>query len=344
MNTDQLFDLLDLDQDGKLSRKELRDAAQRLRWHWQQAPIYAVLDFLTIRSPLSKAAFISCMDQIIRDAHGPYGQVLRQGPETSKLVCSNDSAKGPQSWPEARGREGNTAAGGADFESDDALSAVELLEDIEGHQAAADYGAVLEQLDWARPALWSGEAALLIIDPQRSFSSGAWMRSIGQNAEHEVMPIRLAFNNCARLLRAFYQSVEVMFTRCPFPPASYDWDEGLDGIVAPAQLYFVKPGNSAMWPPSNGYRQWVEGLRKRGKKTLVMGGCTLNSCLRVSAIETQTCLQNEDLEVVVDLSLCGARTQNYLKSPLFNGMSSVESAIREMTASGVTVVDRVAWR
>jgi hypothetical protein len=344
MNTDRLFDLLDLDQDGELSRSELRDAAQRLRWHWPQAPIYAVLDFLTVRSPLSKRAFLSCMDQISRDAYGPYGQVLRQGPRISTLVCSNHPAEGRQSGPETRSGEGNPAAGGTDFESDDALSAVELLEAIEGDQVAADYRAVLEQLDPARPTLSEDETALLIIDPQRSFSSGVWMLSIGQNADHEVMPIRLAFDNCAKLLRAIYPRVEVMFSRCPFPPASYDWDESLDGIVASTQLYFVKPGNSVMWPPTNGYRQWVEGLRKRGKRTLVMGGCTLNSCLRVSAIETHQCVQNEDLEVFVDLSLCGARTENYLKSPLFNGMSSVESAIREMTASGVTVAERVAWR
>ena len=170
------------------------------------------------------------------------------------------------------------------------------------------------------------------------------MQSMGPKGDHEVMPIRLAFDNCARLLEVGYRRLETMFTRCPFPPESYDWDERLDAILADAQLYFVKPGNSVLWPPTNGFAQWVEGLLARGKHTLVMGGCTLNSCLRVSASETQQCFRDDGLRVVVDLSLCGARTRNYIQSPFFGGMSSVESAIRQMAASGVTVAERVEWR
>jgi hypothetical protein len=47
--------------------------------------------------------------------------------------------------------------------------------------------------------------------------------------------------------------------------------------------------------------------------------------------------------VVVDLALCGARTGNYLSTPQFNNMSPVESAIRQMTAAGVTVAESVIW-
>jgi hypothetical protein len=74
-----------------------------------------------------------------------------------------------------------------------------------------------------------------------------------------------------------------------------------------------------------------------------MGGCTFNSCVRVSSVEALQFFQGRDLQVVVDASLCGARTRNYLPSPLFDGRSSVEAAIREMTAAGVQVVQRVQW-
>jgi hypothetical protein len=167
---------------------------------------------------------------------------------------------------------------------------------------------------------------------------------MGPIGELEVTPIRLAFDNCAGLLKAVYQRVEVMFTRCPFPPESYGWDERLDEIIDSGQFYFIKPSNNVLLPRTNGYREWVEGLIRCGKKTLVMGGCTLNSCLRVSAIETRRCFQNGVLDVVVDLSLAGARTSNYANSSQFGGLSSVEFAMREMTEAGVKVAELVEWQ
>jgi hypothetical protein len=63
----------------------------------------------------------------------------------------------------------------------------------------------------------------------------------------------------------------------------------------------------------------------------------------MSSIATRERFAQDGLDVVVDLSLCGARTDNYVRSDMFSGMSSVESAIRQMSSSGVTVVERVAW-
>ena len=129
-----------------------------------------------------------------------------------------------------------------------------------------------------------------------------------------------------------------------FPPDSYAWDERLDGVVDDSQLYFLKPGNSVLWPPTNGFSKWVDHLVQRGRKTLVMGGCTLNSCLRVSAVETQRAFADRGLRVAVDLSLAGARTSNYVPSDVFGGMSAVESAVREMIAAGVRVVAGITWQ
>jgi len=157
------------------------------------------------------------------------------------------------------------------------------------------------------------------------------------------MPIQAAFDNCAALLKAVYHRTEVMFTRCPFPPDSYGWDERLEGIIDPDQFYFIKPGNCALLPETNGFREWVERLISSGKKSLVMGGCTLNSCLRITSLETLSAFRDRGLEVIVDLSLCGARSSNYANSPQFGGISAVETALKQMSGEGVRVAERVEW-
>jgi hypothetical protein len=337
MTVDELFEALDLDSDGEISRGELHRAARRHRWHWPHARLYAVLDLLTIRGPLPRSAFISHMTQILRDPLGPFGEVLERSPSSSPSLHSIPSRA---SRPRADAHEGadRPRSGG------DAFGAVvSLLERVIGSELASDYETLVRDSCESRLELSAADAALLIIDPQRSFTCGAWMQSVGAGADTEVAPIRLAFDSCARLLRELDQRVETMFTRCPFPPDSYGWDERLSEVIDDSQLYFVKPGNSVLWPPTNGFRQWAGYLARRGKTTLVMGGCTLNSCLRVSALETQRCFAGHGLRVAVDLSLAGARTSNYVRSEFFEGMSAVESAVREMIEAGVRVVPQVTW-
>jgi nicotinamidase-related amidase len=183
-----------------------------------------------------------------------------------------------------------------------------------------------------------GGTALLIIDPQRSFTEGAWMQSMGPGGEKEIEPIRRAFAQCAERLQNLPQGTEVLVTRCPFPPESYAWDRILAPHLEDDQIYFVKPGNSALWPPTNGYREWILGLPARGMDTLIIGGCTLNSCVRVTAMETQSLLSPRELQVEVDLDLCGARASNYRPSPLLGGFSPVASAVQQMIEAGARVV------
>jgi hypothetical protein len=339
MTGDELFDALDLDSDGELSRTELHDAARRLEWHWKHAPLYAVLDFLTVRGPLPRDAFISHVTQMARDPHGPFGEVLRSSPCFSSSSSPHASPPEPGAGEEANGNRSGPRSGSGAFRA-----VVSLLRRIVGEEIANDYEILVQDLCGAPARVSAGDGALLILDPQRSFTRGTWMRSIGPDGVFEVEPLRLAFDNCARLLGECGHRMEKMFTRCPFPPDSYDWDEGLDEVVDDSQPYFIKPGNSVLWPPTNGFKEWVGDLIDRGKRTLVMGGCTLNSCLRVSAIDTQRCFENQGLGVAVDLSLSGARRRNYLRSSLHGGMSSVESALREMVAAGVRVIPNVEWR
>ncbi len=340
MTLNELFNILDLNKDGELSRSELHIAAERLGWHWYEAPIFAVFDLLTILKPIQRDEFTAFMREIAEDPLGPYGKVLFNAPRSSFLV-------GPKNFPSSTQKHGkgfNTLEKQQGVTSDKSVYSnwVSLLEDTAGADVANDYQSLLNGLERFHVSV--DDAAVLFIDPQRSFTSGAWMRSIGSKAEFEVKPIQLAFKNCAQFLNENYRRAEIMFSRCPFPPDSYGWDDRLTGIIDNRQLYFIKPGNSILFPYANGFREWVETCVNEGKKTLVMGGCTLNSCLRVSSIETQNLFNDSKLRVIVDLNLSGARTNNFRRSSIYGGLSAVEYAVHEMKAAGVTVVRRVEWK
>ena len=51
---DSLFEILDVNNDGAISRSDLHVAAKRMGWHWDEAPIFALLDLLTIPEPIRK--------------------------------------------------------------------------------------------------------------------------------------------------------------------------------------------------------------------------------------------------------------------------------------------------
>ena len=329
MALSELFNILDLDNNGELSRSELHEAAQRLGWHWREAPVLAVLDLLTTLNPISKNDFIAYMQQMAEDLHGPYGKVLLNSAHVVSATFSKQLAAvkhRPQTLNESNCED-----------------IVLLLKRIAGIDIANIFNKLLYKLVEKQRKITMDQAALLIIDPQRSFTKGVWMKSIGSNAEREVSPIRLAFDKCAKLLNDSYRWLETMFTRCPFPLDSYHWDDRFTDIIDSKQPYFIKPGNSVLFPTTNGFREWVESFIDNGKKILVMGGCTLNSCVRVSSIETQTYFQSTGLQVVVDLNLCGARLSNFIPSSLYEGLSAVESAVREMNRAGVRVVQGVRW-
>lgn len=328
MNPDELFNTLDIDKDGLLSRQELYLAAKTQGWHWRAAPFLAVFDLLTLLNPIPKHLFLQYINQIYTDPLGPYGDVLLNAPHfgpTHKPKAVQTSV------PELKKLDYSARI-------DEALK---VLEGAAGANCAGRHANFLNTLSIAK--LNPDKAALLIIDPQASFTQGVWMRSIGAKAKQDVAMIKQAFTSGANLTRILMHQTEIMFTRCPFPPGSYDWDSAFDAILDLRQLYFIKPGNSVLFPPTNGFMEWIEHCLDIGRTTLVMGGCTLNSCVRVSAVEVQKQFQDR-LQVVVDISLCGARVGNYLPSSEFDGFSAVESAIHQMADSGVQASRYVVWR
>lgn len=74
-----LFNVLDRDRDGRLTREGLFRVAVEPGWSWQESHLHALLDFLTVGSPLGRAAFVGCLDEVNSDPQDFYGQVLRRG-------------------------------------------------------------------------------------------------------------------------------------------------------------------------------------------------------------------------------------------------------------------------
>ena len=116
---------------------------------------------------------------------------------------------------------------------------------------------------------------------------------------------------------------------------------------------------------AKGAHDWFRGLRLKGINTVVIGGCTTTSCVRVSAIEVQKQFKS-DLQVYVDLNICGARTSNEIKrcseciqqylnqdgdydndckkcTSAEDKMSPVDLAVNDMKDKGVMVVNAFDW-
>jgi len=168
----KLFNTLDIDNNGELSRLELHESAKRLGWHWREAPVLAVLDLLSILKPISKNDFIAYMHQIVEDPHGPYGNVLLN---FAHFVSATTLKRSVNLKHHKKTLDEQT---GDDI--------VRLLKHTAGIDIANSYKNLLNNIVHNQLKIPMDHAALLIIDLQRSFTKGVWMKSIGSNAEREV--------------------------------------------------------------------------------------------------------------------------------------------------------------
>eukprot|EP00823_Brevimastigomonas_motovehiculus_P008542 TRINITY_DN784_c4_g2_i1.p1 TRINITY_DN784_c4_g2~~TRINITY_DN784_c4_g2_i1.p1 ORF type:complete len:287 (-),score=116.26 TRINITY_DN784_c4_g2_i1:357-1217(-) len=204
-----------------------------------------------------------------------------------------------------------------------------------------------------------GTAALLLIDPQRAFTTGVWSRHF----QSPCKPIKQAFDNCARLLASGVlesNKVPVICSRCPFP-RDFDYDESVAKYVEKVPC-FIKCDTNIM--EADGFSDWLEkAMKTNGLKSLIIGGCTLTSCVRVSSTETQLAFADRGLQVIVDLSLSGAREENYqisggesassssasshlyeLYGSLIKTKSPVDLSLLYMKAHGVKVAESINWK
>lgn len=221
----------------------------------------------------------------------------------------------------------------------------------------------------------AGGVALVLIDCQQAFVRGCWMAGVGKA---DVEPILSAYDRIASFLLTLPVGVRVLVTQCPFPTAS-DFElypPFLNALLTWSSSrgasfkQVVKPGNSVL--RASGAVQWFDEAVADGVRTVVVAGCTLTSCVRVSAsdIHRRYC-SSFGLRTCVDLSLCGARASNYVKrcdsclqsylagyccssqsanckcgdeSLLQAGMKSpVDKAVADMKSIGIDVVDSFDW-
>jgi len=114
----------------------------------------------------------------------------------------------------------------------------------------------------------------------------------------EVQPLHSAFDRVAALLPQLSPDIRLLVTQCPFPTvrdfALYPpISDALDARSGPAAVKrVIKPGNSILH--AHGATRWFDELAAVGDgvnseagvvPTVVLAGCTLTSCVRVSALD-----------------------------------------------------------
>ena len=207
------------------------------------------------------------------------------------------------------------------------------------------------------------KTALLLIDLQESFINGDWMQHV---ANMDVQNIKRAFDNSVTVLKQIPPKVEVAMSQTIFyRKKDFNFYSPVNDIVQqrPYKI-LLKPGNNIR--EADGADEWIENIIASDIKTLVIGGGTTNSCVRVSAVEVQRKFGPKGLNVTVDLSLCGARDSNYKKrcssclkrymvdssAPLCGQcereagdlMSPVDLAVKQMREAGVNVINKYDWK
>jgi hypothetical protein len=206
--------------------------------------------------------------------------------------------------------------------------------------------------------------ALILIDPQNGFiKDGSWSRMfpIGQST-----PIFEAFNRIVLFLHSIPnpQLIPILISETGFSHHDRQIFEPITNelsqrdFVSISQTY--KPHTNLSICP--GVRQWLQEQLET-KLDIVIGGCTITSCIRDSSIQMKTMFPQ--LNFYVDQNLCAARKDNYIKrcktclerymiyaAPpiqqcdicLGNNsneqiVSPVELAFQQMKDAGVNVVD-----
>jgi len=205
------------------------------------------------------------------------------------------------------------------------------------------------------PAFQGGprpHTALLLIDCQKAFLAGYWAHAFGLD---QVAPIERAFRSTAELFQRpeRLSGCAVLCTKCYTDGAEAEYDDALEPILRNVPCVW-KPTTDVTRNPK--FHVWFRERLEAGVRTLVIGGCTTTSCVRVSSQAIRRWSPTSDLRVVVDLSLCGARVDNHLPKAhedpdlvqiygleRCRGLSPVDLAIMQMRTNGVEVVESYNW-
>jgi hypothetical protein len=206
--------------------------------------------------------------------------------------------------------------------------------------------------------------ALILIDLQNGFiNDGYWsqMFSIGQSD-----PILESFNRIVLFLRSIRnpQSIPILISKTGFYSHDQNIYEPIANELSQHEFFSLthvyKPHTNLSICP--GVHQWL-CEQFEAKLDIVIGGCTITSCIRDSSIQMKKMFPQ--LNFFVDRNLCAARKDNYIqrcKKCLENYMvdgsspfqqcsicqkkdsteqiiSPVELAYQQMKDVGINVVD-----
>ena len=204
----------------------------------------------------------------------------------------------------------------------------------------------------------AGRAALLVLDPQAAFLTGCWAACFPPG---DCELIASAFDNLAmRLSPGGDIPADTPIIRSMVDQFPTDADRALaEPVTSVARLAdapcVIKNSTNVLTDPR--FTSWLTGPLVMGRandaiSTLVIGGCTTTSCVRVSAQAVKRAFPDLTT-VVVDRSICGARRQNHERAASSNPTlvrihgagvcdkaSAVGLAVRQMRAAGVLVVER----
>eukprot|EP00927_Polykrikos_kofoidii_P073034 TRINITY_DN69105_c0_g1_i1.p1 TRINITY_DN69105_c0_g1~~TRINITY_DN69105_c0_g1_i1.p1 ORF type:complete len:249 (-),score=48.67 TRINITY_DN69105_c0_g1_i1:118-822(-) len=229
-------------------------------------------------------------------------------------------------------------------------------EEVEKEEDATLVAAVAERGLGSEVAL--PKVALLLIDLQKAFTIGGWASCFG--GTQQVLDIERACAEVARLLCSgkVPQDTPVLCTKCYLDGIDDEpYVESVEQILRDYPCIH-KPTMDVTLNPR--FAAWLRSEVKRGLGVLLIGGCTTTSCVRVSSQATVKLLEDlgmsDKVRVIVDLNLCGARKDNFVKhaerDPVLvraygedfcKGKSAVDLAVVQMRRSGVEVIERFPW-
>ncbi|CAF1258293.1 unnamed protein product [Rotaria sordida] len=153
--------------------------------------------------------------------------------------------------------------------------------------------------------------ALILIDPQNGFiNDGYWSRMfpIGQST-----PILETFHRIVLFLRSIPNPdlIPILISETGFSYRDREIFEPIINEISQRRFssitHIYKPHTNLSICP--GVHQWLQ-KQLESKLDIVIGGCTITSCIRDSSIQIQKMFPQ--LNLFVDENLCAARKDNYI--------------------------------
>lgn len=206
--------------------------------------------------------------------------------------------------------------------------------------------------------------ALILIDPQNGFiNDGCWSRMFSDGQTTSILE---SFHHIVLFLHSIPNpnSIPILISKTGF--SSHDRE--IFGPIAselsqrgfPSITHTYKPHTNLSICP--GVYEWLKE-QLDAKLDIVIGGCTITSCIRDSSIQIKKMFPK--LNIFIDKNLCGARKDNYIQrcqqcfekymnyglSPLQNCvtclnknltnelLSPVQLAFKQMKDAGIIIVD-----